>query len=150
MIRLKCGGLLVLAVSVTAAGCGSDSPTTPTNPIAPVTIVETFSGTLTANGGVTQPFVATGAGSVDVTITSLADSNGPAASGQDGTIRVGLQLGTWNGTACYVATAYNDNAFVTTVVSLRVTAAGALCARVYDSRGKLTGPVDFEIAITHP
>ncbi len=148
MVRLKCGGLLMLAVSVTAAGCGSDSVTTPINP-TPITIVETFSGTLTVNGGITQPFVATGSGSVSVTISSLADSNGPAASGPDGTIRVGLQLGTWNGTACYVPTAYNDNAYVSTAVNLLVTAPGALCARVYDS-GKLTGPVDFEISISHP
>jgi len=148
MVRLKCGGLLVLALSVTAVGCSNDSVATSTNP-TPVTIVETFTGTLTVNGGVTHPFIASASGTVDVTITSLADSNGPAASGVDGTIRIGLQLGTWNGTACYIPTAYNENAYVSTVMSLRVTGAGTLCARVYDS-GRLTEPVDFEVTVSHP
>jgi hypothetical protein len=148
MVRLKCGGLLVLALSVTAAGCGTNAATTPVNP-TPVTIVEVFSGTLTVNGGVSQPFIATSAGTVQLTVTALADSNGPTASGPDGAIRIGLQLGTWNGTGCYISTLYNETAYVSTAVTGRVTAAGTLCARVYDS-GKLSEPVDFEVQISHP
>ena len=151
MIGLKYRGLaLPLALSVLLAGCSTDFPDTEPTPTPPPTITEPpFAGTLTPNGGITQPFVLTDSGIAELTINSLADANGPAALGPDGTIRVGLSLGTWNGTVCQ-AVLTNDNAFVATVITATVTQASVLCARIYDSQGKLTSPVDFDIKITHP
>jgi hypothetical protein len=147
MTRLNVCGLLVLALSVVAGGCSTDFPDAPTV-VEPIPTTEPlFTGTLTVNGAVTQPFLVTDSGSVELTINALADSNGPAPIGQDGLIRVGLLLGTWNGTACQVRLS-NDNAFVATVVTGVATSAGPLCVRIYDV-GKLTEPVTFEIKITH-
>jgi hypothetical protein len=151
MTRLKYGGLLVLALSLTASGCGTSFPTTPTAP-TPVTITEDFTGTLALSGGITYPFTATTSGAVNLTVMSLANSSGPAVVGPDGTIRIGLAMGVWNGTLCGVTvpTLYNDQAFVSTVVTGAVTGAGSLCVRVNDSNGTLTDPVTFDIQIQHP
>jgi hypothetical protein len=151
MTRVKYRGLLVLALCAAVSGCSTDFPNTPTVP-DPVIITEPpFTGTLSVNGSVTQPFTVTTAGRVNITVMSLADSNGPAATGVDGTIRVGLALGQWNGTVCgfTVPTLTNDNAFVATVITGAVQSATNLCVRISDV-GKLTEPVAFELQITHP
>ena len=154
MIGLKYRGrvamLALCALTTTFAGCSTDFPDTePTNPEPPTITEPLFTGTLTPNGGITQPFVVTNSGTANVTITALADDNGPAPIGPDGTIRVGLALGTWNGTVCQLILT-NDNSFVATIITAAVTQAGPLCTRIYDSQGKLTSPVTFEIKIEHP
>ena len=150
MTRLKYRALLVLAVCAAAAGCGTDFPDTPIVP-TPVVITEPpFTGTLAVNGAASTAFASTTSGRIDVTVMSLQDSNGPAAVGPDGPIRIGLALGVWNGTVCGVTvpTLFNDNAFVSTVVTGAATGITPLCVRVFDV-GKLTEPVTFELSITH-
>ncbi len=72
MRRLSIRGVLVFVVIASSgAACSSDTTTTPTTPTTPTTITETFSGTLTLNGAVTFPFVATTAGSANATIKAL-------------------------------------------------------------------------------
>ena len=141
--------LALAALTTTFAGCSTDFPDTePTTPEVPEITEPLFTGTLTKNGGITQPFVVTQAGKAELTINALADDSGPAPIGPDGTIRVGMALGTWNGTVCQLILT-NDNAFVATIITAAVTQAGPLCARIYDAQGKLTSPVTFEIKITH-
>ena len=149
MNRLKYRGrVAVLALCVTAAGCSTEFPVTPEP--APIPINELhFTGTLTVNGGITRTFSSTRSGPVDLTVDALTDSTGPAVIGPAGTIRIGLQLGSWNGATCAIPTFNNDNAFVSSVVSAAVTGATVLCARVYDA-GKLTEPVDFDLKMTFP
>jgi hypothetical protein len=153
MIGLKYRGLVcrlaLCALTTTVAGCGTDFPDTAPTPTPPIVTESPFTGTLTPNGGITLPFISTSQGTVELTVISLADDNGPAAIGPDGAIRIGMSLGTWNGTACY-SLLTNDNSFVATILTATATSAGPLCARVYDSQGKLTSPVTFEIKITHP
>jgi hypothetical protein len=119
-----------------AAGCGSNTPTTPTTP-TPTTITETYDGTLTVNGAITQPFAVQTAGTVVATPVALDPS--------DATI--GVALGTWNGAACSLVVT-NDKAIVGTAVTGAATATGNYCVRVYDI-GQLSGPVAYQITVTH-
>jgi hypothetical protein len=129
--------LLGLAVVMAACDSGSQTPTTPSLPVIPVT--DTFTGSINVNGAMTFTFAATGAGSLAATLTSVTP---------DTTVQVGLLMGVWNGTTCQ-ATLTNDSSFQGTVILGQVNGIGVLCARVYDV-GKLTGSTAFEITVVHP
>jgi hypothetical protein len=137
MISSRIASLLLAAtLTVSFAACGDDdSPTTPTPPTGSVT--ETFTGTLTVNGGATHQFKPSGAGPVTVTLTSLT----PAA-------RLGFSVGNWSGTACS-AVLSNDFALAGDVLNGTASAAATLCVRIYDT-GYLNSSVDYTITVTHP
>src|SRR3954452_6115135 len=141
LLQAPAATVLALA-SLFVIGCGSsnNTPTAPTTPTTPTTTTETFSGTLTLNGASSYAFVVTSAGTVTATLTTVD----PAASPN-----FGLALGTWNGAACQVIIA-NDAALVNTTVTGTVSAATTLCARVYDSQGKVTAGVNYTISVVHP
>ena len=67
----------------------------------------------------------------------------------DGTPPIGMSLGTWTGSACQVVID-NSNAAQSAIITGTVTAAAALCARVYDAHGTITNPADFTITVGHP
>ena len=121
-----------------SAACGDDPQNNPSpTPPSPTEITEPpFTGTLTPNGGVSQPFTTIEAGPVNAIVRSLEPST-----------VIGLALGTWNGTSCQWITA-NDNVGVGSGVAGLANGAGNLCARVYDV-GKLTGPVKIQVQIRH-
>ena len=130
---------LVLSVALVAAGCEGEIANLPTTP-DPVTVTETFTGTLTVNGAQTHNVFTGATGLVTATITSL---------GESAPEKVGLSMGTLAGATCTVVM-HNDNAVVTSYLSGTVaTLAGSLCVRVFDV-GKLTGPVDYTITVSHP
>jgi hypothetical protein len=131
------GALLLLAPLV--AGCGDNNdPTTPTAP-TPVAVTDTFSGTLTPNGGRTHEFVVQQAGAVTAKLTALSP---------DDTVTIGLNLGTWNGAVC-AALMPNDKATLNTTVTANAQNTGFFCARVYDAAGSLTAPTDYTLEVTH-
>jgi len=135
MLRvLLCG----LAFTVSACnGLIDDLPTTPD----PVIVTETFTGTLTVNGGQTHQFFTSATGAVTATLTSLGDVPADQA--------VGFSMGTMAGSTCTIVLA-NDQAVVTSVLTGTVsTLQGALCIRMYDV-GKLAGPVDYTFTVSHP
>ena len=134
--RLLCAAL---SVAILGAGCGDDpAQITPIDP-TPTEITEPpFTGTLTINGGVTQPFQSISPG----TVTAIIDSIQPTP-----TIAIGVSLGTWNGTSCEQVT-FNDNAAVGSGVAALANGSGNLCARVYDV-GQLTVSVEFTVTIKH-
>jgi hypothetical protein len=133
--------LFAILTAVAAAACGSDPQTTPTPPSVIIT-EPPFTGTLNPNGGITYPFFVTTFGTVTATIVAL-DPN------PDNSVRVGLSLGTWNGSACQ-AILSNDNAAAGTALIGTVSQSGALCVRTYDAAGTLGEPVAFDISVTHP
>jgi hypothetical protein len=126
----------ILAAAIFAAGCSDDTPTTPT-PTTPETLTDTFTGTLNRNGASTFTFSINAAGTVYVTLTSVADS----------ALTVGLSLGTWNGAACSTVLS-NDSAVQGTTLTGTATGIGTLCARVYDV-GKVSNPVDYQLTVIH-
>jgi len=125
---------LLLAVSA----CDSvidDIPTTPD----PVTVTETFTGSININGAATHTFFTSATGAVTATLVSLGD-NPPA--------QVGFSVGTFAGSNCSLLIT-NDKAVVTSVVTGVVTTlGGSLCVRIYDV-GSLTQSVPYEIRVEH-
>ena len=129
--------VLVALVAFSSAGCKSTNNELPFAPSEPTT--ETFSGTLTPNGGTTYLFTAFAAGTITAAYTALGTDNTPV---------IGLAMGTWSGSACTLVMA-NDGAIVGIPISANVSAAASLCVRVYDARG-LTDPIAYTVQVTHP
>jgi hypothetical protein len=134
MLRI---GLAALAVTVSGcSGLIDDLPTTPD----PVITTETFTGTLTINGGATHQFFTAASGGITATLTSLGDE--PPS-------RVGFSMGTMAGSTCTIVLR-NDNAVVSSVLTGTVSSLqGALCVSVYDT-GALTKSVDYTFTVSHP
>ncbi len=132
--------LLLVLVAVSAAGCSGLIDELPTTP-DPVITTETFSGTLTVNGGQTHPVFTSATGTVVATLTSLGEAPPEA---------VGFSMGTLSVSGACNTMLSNDNAIVSTVLNGTVsTLQGSLCVRVYDT-GKLTGPVNYTFTVSHP
>ena len=129
---------LAVVLALGAASCGDDNVVAPT-PTVPVTVTDTFSGTLTPNGAISYPFVTASSGDVRVYISALTP---------DPTLIVGLSLGTWNGVACQIVLS-NDKATLASGVTGTASGSGSLCARVYDV-GNVTTPATYEIQVVHP
>jgi hypothetical protein len=139
VLRGLCGPVL-LAAALAAAGCGSNNQITNPSQTPPTQVTETYEGTVTINGAITQPFAVQTAGAVVATFTALDPS--------DATL--GLSIGTWNGIACSVGapTLANDKATVGVALTASATATGNYCVRVYDV-GMLTQATGYQLTVTH-
>ena len=132
-------GILCAPLVLTIAACENVLDSLPTTP-DPVISVDTFSGTLTVNGGQTHQFFTSATGVITATLTSLGEAPPD---------RVGFSMGTMSGAVCNIVLA-NDQAVVSTVVTGTVSSLqGALCMRIYDV-GVMTGPVDYTFTVSHP
>ncbi|HKE82300.1 MAG TPA: hypothetical protein VKB50_01030 [Vicinamibacterales bacterium] len=120
------------------SACGSNNPTTTPDTSTPTAVTETNSDTLTVNGGKTQPFTVSKAGTVTATVVALDP---------DPAVVFGLSLGTFNGSSCTLIVT-NDSAALNVTVTGTAQAAGSYCARIYDV-GKLTAPTNYTLQITH-
>ena len=92
MDRFTKAAILLGTLCLTAAACSDNSSTTTTTP-TPTPLTDTFSGTLTPNGGATYQFTALASGIVTATLSALDGDSPPT---------IGLSLGTWNGNACAI------------------------------------------------
>jgi hypothetical protein len=128
---------LLLLVTLSVPACDDD--TTVTTPTSTTTTTDTFSGTLTVNGGTTWQFSSTGRGTLTATLTSV---------GPDSAAVIGVSVGTWNGTSCQILLA-NDQATTGSTVIGQVSGVGNLCLRVYDP-GTLTAPATYSVNVAHP
>jgi ABC-type Fe3+-hydroxamate transport system substrate-binding protein len=135
MSRLR---FLTIGLALAASAC-SNTPIAPSIP-DPIFVTDTFSDTLTVNGGVTHQIVVSSSGVVTAVLTAI---------NPDPTVVVGLQIGAWNGTGCVVPTIVNDKATLNAPLNGQSTGAGNLCVRVYDS-GKLTEAVTYQVQVRHP
>ncbi|MFN2444682.1 MAG: hypothetical protein ABR606_03710 [Vicinamibacterales bacterium] len=138
MFRSIFRSLVTLSVIVLVA-CGDDSASTPTTPSTP-TVTDNFSGTLNPNGARTHPIVAAASGTVTATLTTLTP---------DSTLRIGLSLGTWNGSACQVIVANDSATQASQVVGQITTVGGNFCVRLYDV-GTLTREISYDVSVVHP
>ena len=137
MRRLLTLGLSISLTALAASGCGDSLTDTETGPSG--TVTESFTGTLTPSGGSTHVFVVSGKGPIQATLTAVGDDN---------TRIVGLALGNWNNSACQLAVA-NDNAYASFPLTATVSAAGSICARVYDSKG-VPDATAYTLEVIHP
>lgn len=128
-----------------AAGCSSN--TSLTNPSSTSTLTIDFTdavnGPLTPNGAQTFQFSTLAAGQVSLQLIAL-EPDGPAGA------TVGLSLGIMDSSSNCQVVVHKDNAEVSTTVDATATAAGNLCARIYDATGTLSEPQTFDIQVTHP
>jgi hypothetical protein len=134
--------LLITAIVLTGAACGDDTPTGPSAP-EPVEVTELFPaeapGTLARNGGDTHIFAVQQAGTITVSLTTLAP---------DSTALIGLALGSWNGFACS-QTIVKDDATQGSSILGTATSTGNYCVRVYDATGALAQPVEYQVTVRH-
>ena len=131
---------VVLSVAVAAAGCEGEIANLPTTP-DPVTVTETFTGTLTINGAQTHNVFTGATGLVTATVASLGET-APA--------KVGFSMGTLSSVGTCTVIVHNDNAVVTTALTGTVAnLSGTLCVRIFDV-GALTAPVDYTLTVSHP
>ena len=131
---------LVLSVAIGAAGCEGEINNFPTTP-DPVTVTETFTGTLTVNGAQTHNVFSGATGLVTATITSL---------GETAPEKVGFSMGTLSSVGTCTVIVHNDNAVVTSALTGTVAnLSGTLCVRIFDV-GALTAPVDYTMTVSHP
>jgi len=144
---------LLAATVATGAACNNNSTdtsstsTTTTSPSTAFTVTETFSGTLTTNSAQSYSFSASTSGTVYLTLTTLTD----AVNSGTTTPPVGISMGTWNGTACAVQTGiFSDEAGAGASIGGTVPSAGTLCVRIYDSRSRVTDPLNYTLTVTHP
>jgi hypothetical protein len=126
------------AMSLLAAACGSDTPTTPTEP-PPTQVTNTFNGTLQRNDAANHAFSVSASGTVTATISALSDSGAT----------VGLSLGAWNATtgSCSVLID-NSQATQGTQIFGSASGVGNLCVRIYDVGG-ISGPLGYDLTVTH-
>lgn len=140
MRRLTVRGVLLCAVIALAGACGSTTPTRPTPP--PTLVTDTFTGTLTQNGGVTHQFTIANTGTITATLTAV---------GPDSSKTVGFSLGTLIGSVCQAVLA-NDAAVQNNALQGNGAPGGTFCVRVYDvgSVTAATGPFTYAVTVTHP
>jgi hypothetical protein len=142
-------GLVLAGAAMASTGCSNNNTVSNPTGTTPVTVTDTFEGTLTVNGAITQPFVVQTAGSVVATFTAL-DPSSVVVNGETSDTVVGLSLGTWNGLVCSIGapTLANDKAKVGVALTASATATGNYCVRVYDP-GSLTQPTAYQLTVTH-
>jgi hypothetical protein len=139
MRRLTVQGILLCAVVALAGACGSSTPTTPT---PPPLVTDTFTGTLTQNGGVTHQFTASTTGTVTATLSAVVP---------DSTKTIGFSIGELISSACQARLA-NDAAVQGFTLSAQAMTQGTYCLRIYDvgSVTAETGPFTYTVTVTHP
>ena len=147
MSRLLTRSLALIGfVALTTTACSDNtlSQLAAASTTTPQTFTDTYTGTLSTNGAFTHIFTIQTLGSVTVSILGLAPNTSQI---------VGLSLGVWNGTACSTSPqtggSATDTATTGSSITLNATAAGNLCARLYDV-GFITQPVIYTMQIVHP
>ena len=150
MLRLLARPVVLLAsvalITLSTAACSDNtlSQLAAASTTTPQTFTDTYTGTLSQNGAFTHIFTIQTLGSVTVSILNLSPNSSQI---------VGLSLGVWTGDSCSTSPqtggSASDTATTGSSITLNATAAGNLCARLYDV-GFVTQPVLYTIQITHP
>jgi len=133
---------VILAAGLAASACNNNNPflTQPTDTSTPaVSTTDTFDGSVTVNGGTTNPFIVNRAGTVAAVVSALEP---PDAT-------VGFLIGTWNSTtnSCQLVIV-NDAAVAGDRLIGTASVPGNFCVRVFDT-GKMSGSVNFQVQVTH-
>ena len=131
--------LPVLVAALAMSACGEDPFEIPTNPTPAVPVNVTFSGVVSLRGAQTHTFTTQASGQVKATLTNLVP---------DGSVKIGLALGTWNGSSCQLVIAKTDAVQATQIIGA-VSAVGSLCVYIHDV-GNLVQPAEYQIDVEHP
>ena len=137
MIRNALSWVGAMTAFAFTAACASPTAATSTSTSStPTTLTENFSGAIAQTGTADYPFTVGAAGTVQVSLTSVA----PLA-----TMALGLRVGSWNGTTCAPIIAANDDARTGATALTGTAAAGSYCVEVFDA-GNI--PVDWSVSYT--
>ena len=127
--------ILLLPLTLLAAGCGDNNANT-TTPTAHA--VQTFNGTLQPAGTDMYTFTTSITGVITVTLTNA----GPPAG-----LTLGMGIGTPNGSVCTLIQSQQVQA--ANIAQISVTAdPGTFCVTVFDL-GTLTAPVPYTVVVSH-
>ena len=136
----------LLAISITACGSDTETPTSPsstaTTTIASPTVSEDFDGTVSVGGSAFYSF------SVEQNGYGQRDVHGGIGSGVPGTAWLGLGIGMPSGEDCPATSTVNTPPGTTAQLT-GTYAPGIYCARVTDI-GNLFAPARFAVTIAHP
>lgn len=130
--------------SFVAAGCSSDTTTSPSTADTTTTSSELFTGTLSPRGSGFYSFAVTTGGTVSVTLVSASTTRiGPAGSPP-----LSIGFGIPAGFGCAVSSAVDATPGLTSQLSATGSASGIYCINVADLTG-LSGDTLFVIRIVH-
>ena len=134
---------LAIVMAVSAAACGGNTPTTPSN-TTPTPTSDFFAGTLSAMGSVPNTFVVSTAGAVEVTLLTLTTGAGSVSN-----VPIALAVGTFTGAVCTPTTTVSATAALKAQLTTSL-AAGTFCVNVADPGG-VTADLSFTLRVTqHP
>jgi hypothetical protein len=147
IIRRILVGLLPLLV----AGCGSDTPSSPssssstTTTVAPASVSETYKSTLPVGGSKFYSFTVAANGTVNLSLASLT---APDITDDMG-VSVDLSIGTPAGLGCTPSTTVTVSTQTAAPQITGTYAPGVYCVRIADTTTILPEPAAFSIAIEH-
>jgi hypothetical protein len=141
---MKLASILLFVVAALEAGCSNNAATSAPSSTTSTTTPFYFTGTLAPQGSGFYSFTLNQAGTVSITVVSLA--TGPF-SPTPGTV-VGIGYGTPVGTGCSLTASARTNAGLTAQL-VTASGAGVFCVSIFDV-GALTTSTDFVVRIVHP
>jgi len=133
---------LAVAVALTSSACEDVKDPYALNP-TPAVYTETFTGTLGPGGYNFHPFIVSVSGTVVVTLSTVTP---------DATQTLGLDLGTWNGTACNPIFGTGSRVAVQGYAFAGTAIVANFCARIYETDTKIPADttVSYSIKVEHP
>lgn len=129
---------LALIVAVAAAACGDVKDPITFDP-TPLTITDTFSGTLTTGETKFHAFANTVAGTITVTLASV---------GPDDTLTLGLDIGVWDGLGCNPIFGTGSRAAAKGYKFAGSAVAANFCIRVYDAASLIPADTEGTYSVT--
>ena len=146
--------VLILAITaLSVAGCGDDTPTSPsTTPTTPTSVTERFDAIINLNGSNYFPFsVNQSGGNVSINFASLSPLNRPGLLTVAMEIGYGTTLldGDGNVVGCDLRKTIQATPGLTAQMSESLTPAANYCASIADV-GNMREPANFSMRITHP
>ena len=136
--------LITAGQAFVTAGCGDDTPTSPSSSSTSATSTITYAGTLAVGGARVYSFTNAAAGSVTALLASVAatDTRLPLA------VPLELGIGVPAGTGCATTSTQLVAPGLVSQMTVSLTA-GTFCLRVSDA-GELRAPASFAVRFSHP
>ena len=133
---------LAVAVALAAPACGDVKDLYDFSP-TPVVYTETFTGTLDPGATAFHPFAVTVAGTVTMTLSTV---------GPDSALTLGLDIGTWNGTACNPIFGTGSPSATQGYSFAGSAIAANFCVRIYDGASAIPAETQatYSIKVDHP
>lgn len=136
--------LVLILVLLPAAGCGDDTPVSPTTPTTVTRQTQTFTSSLSVGGSRFYSISISQLGSVAITLASVSSPT----TGHALAIPLELAFGVPEGTGCAATSVTLAAPALTPQLQLE-SQSGTFCVRVADA-GHMTGPVNFAVRFSYP